>query len=172
MAIIVPHTPAAGKPWVFRGNNLNREALVDQALLAKGYHIVIAPITAQAGPLKEQWDAIYKVMTENGFSTTPVMEGTGAGAGEAYAWAIENPSKSMVHRCREPRDQKPDGQIGPDRASRWVGKGTHCPAPRMRRIRPLARIPNPNRRKTLQGSRRRNYNCPPSRRWSLSIQSA
>ncbi|HEY8750170.1 MAG TPA: alpha/beta hydrolase [Tepidisphaeraceae bacterium] len=93
MAIIVPHTPAAGKPWVFRGNNLNREALVDQALLAKGYHIVIAPITAQAGPLKEQWDAIYKVMTENGFSTTPVMEGTGAGAGEAYAWAIENPSK-------------------------------------------------------------------------------
>ncbi len=32
-------------------------------------------------------------MSENGFSAKPVLEGTGAAAGEAYAWAIDNPSK-------------------------------------------------------------------------------
>jgi pimeloyl-ACP methyl ester carboxylesterase len=93
MAIIVPHSPAPGNPWVFRADNIKRDSLVDQALLAKGFHIVIAPITAQAGPLREQWDAIYKVMTEHGFSKTPVLEGDGAAAGEACAWAIENPTK-------------------------------------------------------------------------------
>jgi pimeloyl-ACP methyl ester carboxylesterase len=93
MAIIVPHQPAAGKPWVFRADNITRESLVDQALLARGYHIAIAPVTAQAGPLRDQWDAIYKVMIENGFSPAPVMEGTGTAAGEVYAWAIDNPGK-------------------------------------------------------------------------------
>ena len=93
MAIITPHQPAAGRPWVFRADNITRESLVDQALLARGYHIVIAPLTAQAGPLKEQWNAVYKVMSANGFSPTPVLEGAGAAAGEAYAWAIENPTK-------------------------------------------------------------------------------
>jgi pimeloyl-ACP methyl ester carboxylesterase len=93
MAVLVPHRAAPGKPWVFRGDNIKRDSVVDQALLQKGFHIVIAPITAQSGPLREQWDAIYKTMTQNGFSPRPVMEGAGAGAGEAYAWAIENPSK-------------------------------------------------------------------------------
>jgi len=32
-------------------------------------------------------------MTSHGFSKTPVMEGTGTAAGEAYAWAIENPDR-------------------------------------------------------------------------------
>ena len=32
-------------------------------------------------------------MTNHGFSKKPVMEGTGTAAGEAYAWAIENPDK-------------------------------------------------------------------------------
>jgi hypothetical protein len=32
-------------------------------------------------------------MTDHGFSKKPAMEGAGAGAGEAYAWAIENPDK-------------------------------------------------------------------------------
>jgi hypothetical protein len=32
-------------------------------------------------------------MTEHGFSARPVMEGAGSAAGEAYAWAIENPER-------------------------------------------------------------------------------
>ncbi len=66
---------------------------VDLALLARGFHIVAAPVVAQSGPVREQWDAVYKHLTSRGFSAKPVLEGAGAAAGEAYAWAIENPDK-------------------------------------------------------------------------------
>jgi hypothetical protein len=102
MAIVVPHTPATGKPWVFRADALERNATVDQALLAKGYHIVTPPLTAQAGMLQQQWDATYKLLTDNGFSSKPVMEATGAKGGEIYAWAIANPDKVSCIYARNP----------------------------------------------------------------------
>lgn len=93
MGVIVPATTPKGRPWVFRAENVERDAAVDQALLAKGYHIVIAPLTAQAGATKEEWDATYQFMVGQGFSARPVLEGNGPGAGEAFAWAIANPDK-------------------------------------------------------------------------------
>jgi hypothetical protein len=93
MAIVVPKATAPGKPWVFRAVPIGRDSVVDLALLAKGYHIVAAPVVAQSGPVREQWDAVYKLLTDHGFSRKPVMEGAGTAAGEAYAWAIENPDK-------------------------------------------------------------------------------
>ena len=41
-------------------------------------------------------------MTEHGFSKKPVMEGTGTAAGEAYAWAVENPDKVACIVGRNP----------------------------------------------------------------------
>jgi len=93
MVVIVPRAAAPGKPWVFRADPIARDAAVDQALLARGFHIVVAPLVAQAGPVRQQWDATYKRLVDHGFSRKPVMEGIGAAAGEAYAWAIENPDK-------------------------------------------------------------------------------
>ncbi len=94
MAVIVPRTVAPGKPWVFRAERIGRDAaVVDLALLAQGFHIVAAPVVAQSGPVREQWDAVYKLLISHGFSRKPVMEGAGTAAGEAYAWAIENPDK-------------------------------------------------------------------------------
>ena len=93
MAVLVPKTEAVGKPWVFRADRIGRDAsAIDLALLAKGFYIVAAPILG-GGPVREEWDAVYKTMTDHGFSRKPAMEGAGAGAGEAYAWAIENPDK-------------------------------------------------------------------------------
>jgi pimeloyl-ACP methyl ester carboxylesterase len=43
--------------------------------------------------VREQWDATYKFLTDHGFSKKPALEGTGTAAGDAYAWAIENPDK-------------------------------------------------------------------------------
>jgi pimeloyl-ACP methyl ester carboxylesterase len=102
MAIIVPRTVAPGKPWVFRADAIDRNATVDQALLAKGYHIVTPPLTAQAGMVQEQWDETYKTLVDSGFSKKPVMEGTGARAGEVYAWAIANPDKVSCLYARNP----------------------------------------------------------------------
>jgi len=93
MTVLVPKTEASGKPWVFRADRIGRDAsAIDLALLGKGYYIVAAPITG-GGPTKKEWDAVYKDMTDHGLSKKPAMEGAGAGAGEAYAWAIQNPDK-------------------------------------------------------------------------------
>ncbi len=92
--VIVPKTTAPGTPWVFRADYVNRDAAVDLALLSKGFHIVTGPVPYNAeGPLKSHWDKVYKRLTGSGFSRKPVMEGDGEAAGEAYAWAIENPDK-------------------------------------------------------------------------------
>ena len=93
MAVIVPKTVAPGTPWVFRADPIGRDATVDRALLARGFHIMIPPLTAQSGPVRAEWDASYKLLVDHGFSKRPVMEGTGTAAGEAYAWAVENPDK-------------------------------------------------------------------------------
>jgi hypothetical protein len=94
ITVIIPGNPAAGNPWVLRADRIGREpSPYDLALLAKGFYIVAAPVTSQAGPLQKEWDSLYNLLTANGFSKKPVLEGTGTGAGEAYAWAVLNPSR-------------------------------------------------------------------------------
>jgi hypothetical protein len=90
----VPKNPAAGKLWVLRADRIDRTTSeVDLALLAKGYYIVAPPLLAGRGPQREDWNAVYQLMTDAGFSKKPALEGVGAGAGEAYAWAVENADK-------------------------------------------------------------------------------
>ena len=92
--VIAPKAAAPGKPWVFRAGFAARDASVDLALLAKGFHVVTGPVPYNAdGPSLASWNAVYKHLVENGFSKTPVMEGAGSAAGEVYAWAIANPDK-------------------------------------------------------------------------------
>jgi hypothetical protein len=92
--IITPKTPAQGKPWVYRAAYVPRDAVVDQALLARGYHIVVGPVGYNFdGPVKAEWDKLYQYLVDHGFSSKPVMEGTGGAAGAVYQWAIENPQK-------------------------------------------------------------------------------
>ena len=94
MAVLVPKNPAARKLWVLRADRIDRTTSeVDLALLAKGYYIVVPPLLAGRGPQREDWDAVYQLMTDAGFSKKPALEGVGAGAGEAYAWAVENADK-------------------------------------------------------------------------------
>src|SRR5262249_51369612 len=92
--VLLPKTEALGKPWVFRADFLDRDALVDQALLTKGFHIVTGPVPYNAdGPKPGDCDPVYKLLVAHGFSRRPAMEGAGQAAGEAYACAIANPDK-------------------------------------------------------------------------------
>src|ERR1700688_3835443 len=101
ISIIVPKTVAVGKPWVFTGDHIERDATVEQALLAKGYHILIlSPLGS--GMSRKEWDDAYKLLVDNGFSKKPVLKGTGAKAGEAYAWAVANPGKVSCIYARNP----------------------------------------------------------------------
>lgn len=73
---------------------MDRDDVVDQALLAKGFYIVMGAVPYNFdGPVVAQWNLIYQHLTAHGFSTKPVLAGAGGAAGEAYAWAIENPEK-------------------------------------------------------------------------------
>jgi hypothetical protein len=94
VSVIVPKTAAAGKPWVFRADFVTRDAAVDLDLLGHGFHVVTGPVpTDTDGPVLQQWNAVYEHLTDRGLSKAPVLEGAGGAAGEAYAWAIENPDK-------------------------------------------------------------------------------
>jgi hypothetical protein len=94
ITVIIPRNAIAGKPWVFRSDFVSREATVDLALLAKGFHIVTGPVPFNAdGPNLAHWNAVYKHLTGHGFSKKPVLAGASRSAGDAYAWAIENPDK-------------------------------------------------------------------------------
>ena len=94
VTIIAPRKEAPGRPWVFRAGLPGRDAAVDQALLAKGFHIVVGPVGFNFdGPVRADWDKVYGYLTEHGFSKKPVMEGAGGAAGAAYFWATENPGK-------------------------------------------------------------------------------
>lgn len=102
--VIVPNTVAPGMPWVYRVGFAFRDAKVDQALLAKGYHIVTGPVgTNENGPVVKDWDAVYEYMTGYGFAKKVVMEGAGGAAGEAYTWAIGNPDKVSCVYAENPR---------------------------------------------------------------------
>src|SRR5262245_22883486 len=92
--VIVPKMAAPGRPWVLRADLVSRDAVVDLALLQKGFHIVTGPRPRDPNrTVLQEWNALYEYLIDQGFSTKPVMEGAGGAAGEAYAWAIANPDK-------------------------------------------------------------------------------
>ena len=94
ITVIEPKSPAPRNPWVFRAEFVSRESAVDLALLARGYRIVTGPVSYNTdGPVLQHWNAVYNHLTHFGFSRKPVIEGAGRAAGDAYAWAIENPDK-------------------------------------------------------------------------------
>ena len=92
--VVVPKRTARRKPWVLRADLVSRDAVVDVALLQKGFHIVTGPRPRDpALTVLDEWNALYKYLVAQGFSTKPVLEGAGGAAGEAYAWAIANSDK-------------------------------------------------------------------------------
>ena len=94
ITVTIPKMPAPGKPWVFRSEFVGRDAVVDLALLARGFHIVTGPVSYNMdGPSLAHWNATYQHLVAHGFSPKPVLEGAGRAAGDAYAWAVENPGK-------------------------------------------------------------------------------
>jgi pimeloyl-ACP methyl ester carboxylesterase len=99
--VIAPSTAAAGMPWVYRAGFVFRDAKVDQELLAKGFHIVTGPVGVSF--VVKDWDTAYEYLIGHGFAKKPAMEGAGGGAGEVYAWAIENPDKVSCVYAENPR---------------------------------------------------------------------
>ncbi len=166
MSIVVPQNPAPGKPWVFHASFLERDSTVALALLAKGYYIVLPPISP-SGAVQKEWDEVYQLMVDNGFAKKVVMEGTGAKAGESYAWAIANPDKVSVIYARNPLPAQPDVENAADRQPGAAGQSRRADSARLRESRPVAEGPDAGGGEALQGTRREDHGAGDRGRGSL-----
>ncbi len=92
VSVIAPEQPAEDVPWVFRAGIPGPDALVDLSLLDHGFSIVVGPVPYNAdGPQLKDWNKVYEHLVARGFSKRPILEGSGAAAMCAYAWAAANP---------------------------------------------------------------------------------
>ena len=93
VTVIIPKAAASGKPWVYRAGFVDRDALVDLALLAKGFHVVVGPVPYNAdGPSCSIGTLFTSISSATVFPRSLCWKAPACG-GEVYAWAIENPDK-------------------------------------------------------------------------------
>ena len=94
--IVVPKTPAKGKPWVWRARFWRHEPQFDLAMLEKGYHVVYCGVGGLLGNQEavKRWNEHYAYLTgELGLGKKAVLEGMSRGGLIIYNWAAANPDK-------------------------------------------------------------------------------
>jgi pimeloyl-ACP methyl ester carboxylesterase len=96
--MILPHTAAAGNPWLMRASFAdglpgNYHSEVALGLLDRGYTVVDTDIINMMGcpDAVEKWNALYAEMTSTyGLASKVVVEGTSRGGLLAHNWAVAN----------------------------------------------------------------------------------
>ena len=96
--LIVPKTPAAGKPWIWRTEFFGHEPQADLSLLANGFHVAYIDVQNMYGAPQamQHMDALYANVTAgDGYGLAPktVLEGFSRGGLFALNWAARNPGK-------------------------------------------------------------------------------
>lgn len=94
--VVVPKEPAAGMPWLWRGEFFGAFPAVDVALLEQGYHVVYLNCANTFGSpdTLQRWDAFYERLTaRHGLSKKPVLLGMSRGGLYVYRWAALHPDR-------------------------------------------------------------------------------
>jgi sialidase-1 len=94
--LVVPKTPAQGKPWAWRTEFFGHEPQGDIALLGKGLHIAYMDVQNMYGaPVAlDHMDQFYTYLTTTyRLSARTVLEGFSRGGLFAFNWAARNPDK-------------------------------------------------------------------------------
>jgi sialidase-1 len=94
--LVRPHTPAAGKPWIWRTEFFGHQPQVDLALLGHGFHVAYINVQNMYGgpPAMQHMDAFYAHLTEKyGLARRVVLEGFSRGGLFAYNWAARHPDR-------------------------------------------------------------------------------
>ncbi len=94
--IVVPHSVAEGKPWVWRARFFGHEPQADLALLGLGYHLVWVDSAPLLGSPKSValWQRFYLYVTENfGLCSKTHLEGMSRGGLYTVNWAVEYPDE-------------------------------------------------------------------------------
>jgi pimeloyl-ACP methyl ester carboxylesterase len=94
--LIVPKTPAAGRPWIWRTEFFGHEPQADLALAAKGFHIAYIDVQNMYGaPLAlDHMDRFYDHLTQTrGLAPQVVLEGFSRGGLFSLNWAARHPDR-------------------------------------------------------------------------------
>lgn len=94
--VVVPRTPAAGRPWVWHGEFFGHRPEPDIALLGRGFHVVYLRIPNLFGAPQaiEHWNAFYQLLTErHGLAPQAALVGVSRGGLYCYNWAAANPDR-------------------------------------------------------------------------------
>lgn len=94
--VIVPRTPAAGKPWIWRTEFFGHEPQADIALLEHGFHVAYVDVQNLYGAPKalDAMDQMYDHATAQfGLSKKVVLEGFSRGGLFSLNWAARHPDR-------------------------------------------------------------------------------
>jgi pimeloyl-ACP methyl ester carboxylesterase len=94
--VVLPKTPAAGKPWIWRTEFFGHEPQADLALLNKGFHAAYIDVQNMYGApvAMGHMDAFHAhLVKEFGLSHKTTLEGFSRGGLFAFNWAAKNPEK-------------------------------------------------------------------------------
>jgi pimeloyl-ACP methyl ester carboxylesterase len=94
--VVVPKTPAKGKPWIWRTEFFGHEPQGDIALLNKGFYAVYIDVQNMYGApvAMKHMDAFYTELTSKfGLSPKTVLEGFSRGGLFAFNWAALHPDR-------------------------------------------------------------------------------
>jgi pimeloyl-ACP methyl ester carboxylesterase len=95
----VPDKPAAGKPWVWIAEFFGHQKTVEDALLAKGWHVAYVRAADQLGSpwAMEMWEKAYEELTEQrGLAPKPAIWAISRGGLYALGWLRRHPDRASV----------------------------------------------------------------------------
>jgi hypothetical protein len=89
--VVVPHQPAPGNPWSWRGCYWDHQPQAEIELLKRGFFICYISANATLAP-DSTWDAFYAWLThDKGLSPKPAFIGMSRGGEYEYRWATTHP---------------------------------------------------------------------------------
>lgn len=92
--LVMPKSPAPGKPWIWRTEFLGHEPQADIALLDKGFHVAYIDVQNLYGApvAMKAMDEYHAHVTKTfGLSQKAILEGFSRGGLFAFNWAAKNP---------------------------------------------------------------------------------
>jgi pimeloyl-ACP methyl ester carboxylesterase len=92
--VVAPPRPAAGRPWLWRGEFFGAFATVDEALLGRGWHVAYLDCKNTFGSpaTLDHWAVFYETLTaRHGLARRPVLLGMSRGGLYVYRWAARRP---------------------------------------------------------------------------------
>lgn len=95
--LVVPKTPAPGKPWIWRTEFFGHEPQADIALLGKGWHVAYVRVSDLYGaPVAlDAMDQFYEHLRKTyGLGEKVVLEGFSRGGLYAFNWAARHPDRT------------------------------------------------------------------------------